>query len=282
MATPTLDPGKVIGHKVLDAAGNKIGQAGQVYQDGSADHQQWVLVKSGLLGRGHLAPMSGANLVADDVQLAFSREQVDGAPDLDMGRPLSAQDESALYQYYGLGAGGSGFPTAKTTERTRGTGMGTGTGMGAGAGEYLVRSEERMQVGTESLEAGHAKLHKWASTERVTRTVPVMHEEVRIDREPIEPGAADVNGYVADWAESEQDMVLHEERAVVRKESVPVERVRMRMEQVTEDVSVTEDLRTEHIDYEEDELLRERAARTQQLRTGTKAGTAEEMDPRNR
>ncbi|WP_052432660.1 YsnF/AvaK domain-containing protein [Streptacidiphilus carbonis] len=270
MGTPTLDPQQVVGHKVLDAAGNKIGQAGQVYRDRSAEHEQWILVKSGLLGKGHLAPMSGAHLVADDVQLAYGRAQVDGAPDLDAGRPLSADEELALYRHYGLGSDG-GFPTAKLSERD---------GTGGGVGEYLTRSEERLRLNSENVEVGHAKLHKWITTERVTRTIPVKHEEVRIERDPIVAGSTEADGVVPDWTEQEQDVVLHEERAMVRKETVPVERVRMRVEEVTEDVSFTEDLRTEQIDYQEDEALHAHMARTRQAHRSAQAGEGRLGDPR--
>ncbi|WP_369800001.1 DUF2382 domain-containing protein [Modestobacter sp. Leaf380] len=43
----------------------------------------------------------------------------------------------------------------------------------------MTRSEERLDVGTESVEAGRARLRKHVVTENVTRTVPVSHEEGR-------------------------------------------------------------------------------------------------------
>ena len=47
-------------------------------------------------------------------------------------------------------------------------------------------------------------------------------------------------------------MVLTEERVVVSKEAVPVERVRLDTETVTEEKSVTEDVRKEQIDLDDD------------------------------
>ena len=91
----------------------------------------------------------------------------------------------------------------------------------------MTRSEERMSVGTTSEEAGRARLRKYVVSENVTQTVPVSHEEVRVEREPI----TDANvGNAMDGpaiSEEEHEVTLHAERAVVEKEAVPVERVRL-------------------------------------------------------
>ena len=50
---------------------------------------------------------------------------------------------------------------------------------------HLTRSEEELRVGTQQREAGRARLRKYVVTEQVTQTVPVRHEEVRVEREPI-------------------------------------------------------------------------------------------------
>ena len=48
----------------------------------------------------------------------------------------------------------------------------------------MTRSEERLHVGTEQAEAGRARLRKYVVTENVTQTVPVSHEEVRLEQGP--------------------------------------------------------------------------------------------------
>ena len=52
----------------------------------------------------------------------------------------------------------------------------------------MTRSEERLNVGTEQVETGHVRLRKYVVTEEQQVTVPVRHEEVRIEREPIKDG----------------------------------------------------------------------------------------------
>ncbi|MFD0341085.1 PRC and DUF2382 domain-containing protein [Streptomyces sp. NPDC127117] len=175
------------------------------------------------------------------------------------------------------GTAASGTGTARTTSSgMAGTGTGTGQGrhrdagaaagtsrplVGAGAGaersaadlgskEEMIRSEEQLHVGTEEYESGTARLHKYVVTENVTRTVPVTHEEVRLVREPLQPGekAADRAGI----REQDVEVTLHAERPTTRKETVAVERVRMETKKVTEQKEVSAELRKEQIDYADD------------------------------
>ncbi|MFE2292467.1 PRC and DUF2382 domain-containing protein [Streptomyces sp. NPDC059452] len=174
----------------------------------------------------------------------------------------------------GTGAPQSAKATGRTTTSAGAAGMagaGTGTGRhretdvsatsrplaGAGAGtsrsadlsgkDELIRSEEQLHVGTEEYESGRARLHKYVVTEEVTRSVPVSHEEVRVVREPLRPGEK-VTG-TTDFGEQDVEVTLHAERATVRKEAVPVERVRLETERVTEQKEVSAEVRKEKIDY---------------------------------
>jgi uncharacterized protein (TIGR02271 family) len=114
----------------------------------------------------------------------------------------------------------------------------------------MTRSEERLNVGTQTTEAGRARLRKFVVTENVTETVPVTREEVRLEREPI----TDANvGSALDGpaiSEEEHEVVLHAERPVVEKEAVPVERVRLDKETVTDHETVTDEVRKERIEME--------------------------------
>ncbi|MFD8685587.1 PRC and DUF2382 domain-containing protein [Streptomyces sp. NPDC059651] len=172
-----------------------------------------------------------------------------------------------------MGAAGTGRTADRTTSAgMAGAGTGTGTGrhrdtetsgtsrplVGAGAGaersaadlggkEELIRSEEQLHIGTEEYESGKARLHKYVVTENVTRTVPVSHEEVRVVREPLRPGEKAAGR--TDITEQDVEVTLHAERATMRKETVPVERVRMETKKVTEQKEVSAELRKEQIDY---------------------------------
>src|SRR5215213_2377713 len=114
----------------------------------------------------------------------------------------------------------------------------------------MTLSEERLNVDTQQVEAGRARLRKYVVTENVTQTVPVSHEEVRVEREPI----TDANvGSAMDGpaiSEEEHEVTLRAERPVVEKEAVPVERVRLDKETVTDTETVSADLRKEEIEVD--------------------------------
>jgi uncharacterized protein (TIGR02271 family) len=118
--------------------------------------------------------------------------------------------------------------------------------------DAMTLSEERVNVGVQRREAGRARLRKYVVTENVTQTVPVSREEVRVEREPITD--ANIGNATSGPAisEEEHEVVLHEERPVVAKEAVPVERVRLDTETVTENVTVNEEVRKEQIDTDLD------------------------------
>jgi uncharacterized protein (TIGR02271 family) len=118
--------------------------------------------------------------------------------------------------------------------------------------DAMTLSEERLRVGTQTREAGRARLRKYVVTENVTQTVPVSREEVRLEREPITDANRDQAMSGPAISEEEHEVVLREERPVVEKEAVPVERVRLDTETVTDQVTVDEEVRKEQIDTDID------------------------------
>jgi uncharacterized protein (TIGR02271 family) len=257
---------RVIGQDVYDESGDKIGSAGEVYLDDETGQPEWVTVRTGLFGtKESFVPLRDANLTDDGVRVPVTKSQVKDAPKVDTDGHLSPQEEEELYRYYGLGAGTT-TQTTTTTEST--TGM-AGTGVagttdvnehgtvghdtsGPTTDDAMTLSEERLNVGTRSQEVGRARLRKYVVTENVTETVPVSHEEVTLQREPI----TDANvGNAMDGpaiSEEEHEVVLHAETPVVEKEAVPVERVRLDKTTVTEQEQVSEGLRKEEIEVDGD------------------------------
>jgi uncharacterized protein (TIGR02271 family) len=243
---------RVIGQDVYDESGEKIGSAAEVYLDDETGQPEWVTVRTGLFGtRESFVPIRDADLTDDGVRVPVSKDRVKDAPKIDTDGHLSPQEEQELYRYYGLGNG-----TAQTTTQTT-TGTGTDTRAAVGhdtsgptTDDAMTLSEERLDVGTRSEEVGRARLRKYVVTENVTTTVPVSHEEVRIEREPI----TDANvGNAMDGpaiSEEEHEVTLHAERPVVEKEAVPVERVRLDKETVVENETVSEGLHKEEIEVD--------------------------------
>ncbi|MET9190514.1 YsnF/AvaK domain-containing protein, partial [Streptomyces tendae] len=116
--------------------------------------------------------------------------------------------------------------------------------------QAMTRSEEQMHIGVERHESGRARLRKYVVTEEVQQTVPVTHEEVRVVREPITDANRDEAMAGPEISEAEHEVTLHAERPVVETETVPVERVRMTTEELTENETVRGQVRKERIEAE--------------------------------
>jgi uncharacterized protein (TIGR02271 family) len=95
-------------------------------------------------------------------------------------------------------------------------------------------------------------LRKYVVTENVTQTVPVQREEVRLEREPITEANRDDAVSGPEISDDAHEVVVHEERPVVQKETVPVERVRLGTETVTEQETVDGEVRKERVDLDGD------------------------------
>lgn len=105
--------------------------------------------------------------------------------------------------------------------------------------DEFVLSEEQLRVEKERVESGEARIQKVVVTEMKTIEVPVTREELRVVREPIsEEDRVKYEG--VSLGDQEASIVLHEERVVVSKVTVPVERVLLRTELV-EDTKVVEE-----------------------------------------
>jgi uncharacterized protein (TIGR02271 family) len=270
---------RVIGQDVYDESGEKIGSASEVYLDDETGQPEWVTVRTGLFGtKESFVPIRNADLTDDGVRVPVSKSQVKDAPKIDTDGHLSPQEEQELYRYYGLGAGTDTGLTTGTTDNGRTDLDRTDVGRtdvgrtdtdvnahgtvghdtsGPTTDDAMTRSEERLNVGTRSEQVGRARLRKYVVTENVTETVPVSREEVRVEREPI----TDANiGNAMDGpaiSEEEHEVTLHAERPVVEKEAVPVERVRLDKDTVTEQATVTEGVRKEEIEVDGDDTTRD-------------------------
>jgi uncharacterized protein (TIGR02271 family) len=116
-----------------------------------------------------------------------------------------------------------------------------------GGEPWMVRSEEQLRIRTEPYEAARVRLRKYVVTEEAVQTVPLSREELRIEREPITGTTGDLTADDSLFQEEVVEMVGREERAVVSKETVAVERVRLGKATVEGRVTVTEEVRKERI-----------------------------------
>lgn len=113
----------------------------------------------------------------------------------------------------------------------------------------VVRSEERLNVGTVVRVSGRAVLRRYVVTETVTQTFQVRHEEFRVDHEPL----ADSDRTVVDdqaFDDRVVEVVLHREVPVVTMQVVATERVRVHVDTITERVQVSNSVAQERIDVD--------------------------------
>ena len=232
---------------VVDQQGNKIGSAKQLYVDDESGAPEWVTVKTGLLGTSEsFVPLAQSEVKGDELWVAYDKDLVKDSPH--GGDPeghLSEDQEAELYRYYGL-VSNAGYPS---TTDVSGDDETVGRDVsGPTTDDAMTRSEERLNVGTERRESGRVRLRKYVVTENVTQTLPVSHEEVRLEREPITDANRGDAVAGPDISEEEHEVTLHEERPTIEKETVPVERVKLNTETVTEREEVSDEVRKERIE----------------------------------
>lgn len=273
--------------KVVDPDGNKVGTVKQVYLDNDNGQPLFASVATGLFGTSEsFVPLQDATFDGDELRVGHDKDKIKDAPRIDADGELSEQEQDTIFDYYGLGSATSARSDSAAghhaTDDTHDVGQGT-AGLDAGtlghdggtvsdgvdtddvvrgAGhdtsgrntdDAMTRSEERLHVGTENVQAGRARLRKHVVTEQQNVTVPVQHEELRLETEPITDGNVGAATDGPALSDEEHEVTLHEERVVVDKETVPVERVRVGKETVTEQQQVSEDVAHEEIELDEDD-----------------------------
>jgi uncharacterized protein (TIGR02271 family) len=244
----------LIGADAYSTEGEKIGRVGQVYVDDQSQQPQWLTVNTGFFGSNEsFVPLEAAHVDDGRITVPFDKNHIKDAPNVAADGHISPDEERLLYQYYGLDyrtGAYDGGPADEFVDAAAGA-VGHDTS-GPTTDDAMTRSEEELRVGTQDQEAGRARLRKYVVTENVTQTVPVRKERAVLEREPITDENADraVDGPAI--SEEEHEVVLSEERPVVAKEAVPVERVRLGKEQFTEEHQVNEEVRKEQIEAEGD------------------------------
>ncbi len=237
------------GHDLSDRHGQKIGSIEEIYLDAETRQPEWALVTTGLFGsKRSFVPIAEATTEGDEIRVPFDKDTVKDSPRMDPDGELSQREEADLYRHYGVQHSPAGSD-AGTGEDASGTGEDVS---GPNTDDAMTRSEEELHVGTAQRETGRARLRKYVVEDEVTQTVPVRREEVRIEREPITDATVGDATSGPDISEEEHEVVLHEEEPVAEKRVVPKERVRMDTDVHTDEREVSETVRKERVDVDDD------------------------------
>ena len=251
----------LIGSQLVDSADQKVGKVGQIYLDDQTGQPEWATVNTGFFGSSEsYVPLAEADVAGDEIRVPYTKDQIKDAPnvDVDAGGHLDQSEERNLYQHYGLNysekRSDSGLPDSGTSDRgvadtARGAGHDTS---GPNTDDAMTRSEEQLHAGKETVTAGKARLRKWVETEEQSVNVPVRKEKARLETEPITDANRGSALDGADISEEEHEVTLTEERPVVAKETVPVERVKLTKDTEQHDEQVSEEVRKERIEAEGD------------------------------
>jgi uncharacterized protein (TIGR02271 family) len=234
------------GRPVTGADGQKIGTVADVYFDKDTRQPEWALVTTGMFGtKQSFVPLRDASASDDGVTVPFDKATVKDSPKVDPDGQLSESEEAELYRHYGreYSAGDS------SADATGGPGRDVS---GRNTDDAMTRSEEELRVGTAERESGRVRLRKYVVEDEVTQTVPVRREEVRVEREPITDANRDDATSGPEISSEEHEVVLREEEVVAEKRAVPKERVRLDKDVQTEERQVSETLRKEQIDVDQD------------------------------
>jgi uncharacterized protein (TIGR02271 family) len=270
------------GYTVVDQSGSKIGKVDDLFL-GSTDEPEYFGVKMGFLGtRSTLIP---AELTTIDegggtIHVSQDKDSVKNGPSFDDDREITPDFENEVRSYYGLGAGQSEDSygdyydehsgAATTGPETAGT-VGPGMSMGdTETGEFrehdrnqegvnqpgddladrdelrVQRSEEELRAGTRERDAGAMRVRKRVRTDRESIAVPTRHEEVSVERVPVEGEATE-----AEIGEDEVSVPVTEEEVVTEKRAVAKEEIRLRKDVVEGEEVVEDDVRREEVDVED-------------------------------
>jgi uncharacterized protein (TIGR02271 family) len=266
------------GYEVYDPTGSKIGRVDDLFVD-EGDQPEYLGVKIGLLGtKSTLIPWELVEVREDEGRIiaALDKDRVKDGPAFDDDKEITHEFENEVYSYYGLQQTSSTEDRGSYADYTSGTSgesVGPGTAMGdTETGEFrehaaddegvnqsrgddladedelrVQRTEEELAAGTREREAGQLKVRKRVRTDREQIEVPTRHEEVSVERVPVEGEASE-----AEIGEDEVRVPVTEEEVVVEKRPVAKEEVRIRKDVVEDTETVEEDVRREEVEVEDD------------------------------
>jgi uncharacterized protein (TIGR02271 family) len=119
---------------------------------------------------------------------------------------------------------------------------------GDDADRHLTLSEEELEIGKRRVPAGEVRVSKSVETERVREDVPVIREEVTVERHPVANG---MRAGSADIGEDEITIPVTEEEVIAEKRAVVKEEIVARKREVEENRTVEADLRQETVDIDD-------------------------------
>jgi uncharacterized protein (TIGR02271 family) len=239
----------VPGEPVYDVNGDKVGTVSE--HDGQSTY---FTAQRGIIFTHDLyVPMSAVTRAdADGVYLNLAKDDIsnqdwDNPPTagVNTGTPYTNTGKTAAY--------GQGLDAAMRNSGTRGIGpqnegiqQDTGNWTQTGDANVPVREEELLAQ-KERGEAGRARLHKDVVEQQQTMNVPVSHEELQVERVPVDDQQAAGDIGPDAFTDKDIDVPLMGEQVNVEKQVRVGEEVRLRRQDVTQQQQVSGTVRKEQV-----------------------------------
>ena len=103
---------------IVDSDGKTLGKVDEIYLDDRTQKPEWVTVSSGLAGgKSQFVPLAGASSDEDHIHARVTVEQVKNAPSVQHDRHLSEEEETRLFEHYGIVYGDDGSTAANVDSR---------------------------------------------------------------------------------------------------------------------------------------------------------------------
>jgi uncharacterized protein (TIGR02271 family) len=220
----------VRGWDVVASDGRKIGKVDDLLVDTNSRQVTYLGVD---LDRGLFASLfSGQNqqghvlIPIEEVDLGRNGQVMVNSISSSEVNTLSGYDFDSLNTSRGFAASGTAYDT---TDR-----------LGTEREARLTLSEEELAVGKRQVASGEVEIGKRVETEHVRQSVPVMHEEVTVERRP-----ATGLSNAAQIGEEEIRIPVSHEEVIVEKRVVPKEELVIKKHQVQGEELVEADVRRE-------------------------------------
>ncbi len=104
MAETRTEAQDLLGRKVMDPHGDKVGTIDALLTHGGEDRANWARIKLGAFGiRSAFVPLHEAQDEDDGVRIVYEREHVRAAPKIDPdGEQIGDEDADLLRRHYGM------------------------------------------------------------------------------------------------------------------------------------------------------------------------------------
>lgn len=229
---------RMLAYNVHDSQDQRIGHVSGLWVD-SNNQVEFVGVKTTwLVGRTHIFPAERmqVNHAREIIRAPYPEDVIKNAPSFDPGAELIAPEQREVFDYYQRFSTQRGAGTGAQQQRAKGQEEAT-----------IPLAEEHLKVGKRQVEAGGVRLRKIVRTETVNQPVELRREEIQIERVP---GGERATGG-KEFQQEDIYIPLRREEAVVQKEGVVREQVRVSKTAQTEKQNISEQVRKEDVQIEE-------------------------------